>query len=848
MPTTPILVRDHITPGDRDPDGVHNDGQDELENALWQELPVVTTAGGTISVVLSDVQNFGRFLLTGTPGGAFNLEFAVVHRDLIVQNNSGQTATIQAVGGTDTVDLADGDQISVTIETDGDVHIVGGVGGGAGTYLALSDTPASFSGEAGKIPQVNLDETAIEFGDGAAIALKARYRGSVARNAADLTAQDYSGSGGDVITWDTDVIDTDSIHDVGSDTSRMTVPTGVTKIRLHASIRVEAFTTTNDATAQFSKNGSTLIGTGVYELRETGNSEFIQDMHSEVLIVVAADYFEVNMDTESDTDVTVATESRFELEIVEFEGAVDAPLAYIATSPKFKGAGIRRNSAQSLTASADSVINFDTLISDTRFNPGDTGGPQRFWLGLDFDFVDGDVTVGTDTIAETDHDFETGEGPFRLTTSGTLPAGLTTATDYWAIRVDADNFKPAVSRAAAIAGTAVDITAAAGGGTHTVDRQDFLVIPAGVSKVILRGHLDLNNTTGDILWRLQKEGSSFLGGWNVDNSSTGGLDLIEGVSSVISVSEGDRFNCMTNPGPGTGITTTASSNYVWFQIEVVETTLPLDFPGVTVHPKFKGALVVLGSDETAVDTTSGHFSAWDTERYDTDNFHDNSVNPSRLTIPAGLGITKIRLTGTYGLSLQDGDVANLTRFFKNGATVAELQGFRTQVSSSNDPVNNITSPVIEVVDGDYFEIETRGSADISITILATRSHFAIEVVETIEATLPPNDYPIFLEGVPTVSNLAWATIAARRVSFLDNFAGSVAECITAPSSEVIFDIDVEGTKIGDITFAASATVGTFDTTGATQEDVEIGERLSIDTPSDLFTGADFMITLKGFRT
>ncbi len=46
----------------------------------------------------------------------------------------------------------------------------------------------------------------------------------------------------------------------------------------------------------------------------------------------------------------------------------------------------------------------------------------------------------------------------RLTTTGTLPAGLSLATDYFVIVVDANNIKFAASLALAIAGTAVDIS------------------------------------------------------------------------------------------------------------------------------------------------------------------------------------------------------------------------------------------------------------------------------------------------------------------------------------------------------------------------------------------------------
>lgn len=55
----------------------------------------------------------------------------------------------------------------------------------------------------------------------------------------------------------------------------------------------------------------------------------------------------------------------------------------------------------------------------------------------------------------------------RLTTTTTLPAGLSLATDYYVIRVGDSTFKLATSYANAIAGTAINITDA-GTGTHTI--------------------------------------------------------------------------------------------------------------------------------------------------------------------------------------------------------------------------------------------------------------------------------------------------------------------------------------------------------------------------------------------
>ncbi len=78
------------------------------------------------------------------------------------------------------------------------------------------------------------------------------------------------------------------------------------------------------------------------------------------------------------------------------------------------------------------------------------------------------TTHAANTITKVAHGRLTGDGPVRLSNAGgALPAGYAAATDYYIIKVDADTIQLALTRTAAIAGTAVDISDN-GTGTHTL--------------------------------------------------------------------------------------------------------------------------------------------------------------------------------------------------------------------------------------------------------------------------------------------------------------------------------------------------------------------------------------------
>lgn len=80
--------------------------------------------------------------------------------------------------------------------------------------------------------------------------------------------------------------------------------------------------------------------------------------------------------------------------------------------------------------------------------------------------------AATDELHHVAHAYQTGDGPIRFTTTTTLPAGLALATDYFVVKVDADNFKVSSTLANAINTTPVVVNITdTGTGTHTATIQ-----------------------------------------------------------------------------------------------------------------------------------------------------------------------------------------------------------------------------------------------------------------------------------------------------------------------------------------------------------------------------------------
>lgn len=116
------------------------------------------------------------------------------------------------------------------------------------------------------------------------------------------------------------------------------------------------------------------------------------------------------------------------------------------------------------------VGNFETAIGAATYLEIKTldGTPATVLTAPADDFAATHLAGGVnETLTAALHGNYTGDGPFRLTTSGTLPGGEALATDYWFIRLGANTFQWAASRSDALDGIPV-LPTSAGTGVQTL--------------------------------------------------------------------------------------------------------------------------------------------------------------------------------------------------------------------------------------------------------------------------------------------------------------------------------------------------------------------------------------------
>ncbi|MGI9501544.1 MAG: hypothetical protein ACR2RE_00630, partial [Geminicoccaceae bacterium] len=125
------------------------------------------------------------------------------------------------------------------------------------------------------------------------------------------------------IPWQSQGYDTDAFWDVGQPT-RLTVPSGVTKVRLTANIEWQS--SPSAQLVQIRKNGGSVLGGGSVIIRgDGGYSNQMRNLISAVLPVIAGDWFELALYIGSSGELKSDHRTWFAVEVVETQDAANPP-------------------------------------------------------------------------------------------------------------------------------------------------------------------------------------------------------------------------------------------------------------------------------------------------------------------------------------------------------------------------------------------------------------------------------------------------------------------------------------------------------------------------------------------
>ena len=252
---------------------------------------------------------------------------------------------------------------------------------------------------------------------------------------------------------------------------------------------------------------------------------------------------------------------------------------------------------------------------------------------------------------------------------------------------------------------------------------------------------------------------------------------------------------------------------------------------------FKG--VLLRRSTNYVIPSSGAYTAipWETASYDTDSFWDGGT-PSRLTVPAG--VTRVRMMAN--LEWQTSPTNQLIEIRKNGTSVLGGGSFIVRGDGGySNQMRNITSAVMEVTPGDYFELMVYVGSSAEVKNL-DRTWICLEVVETADQQAPSLDISFTKTSTPSADEILHSQIFTRAVVLPVGLTGSQAYADVAATAATSLDLQKNGVSFGSIDFAIGSNAGTF--TNASEVSFAAGDRLSVIAPNPAdATLADLTIAL-----
>lgn len=225
--------------------------------------------------------------------------------------------------------------------------------------------------------------------------------------------------------------------------------------------------------------------------------------------------------------------------------------------------------------------------------------------------------------------------------------------------------------------------------------------------------------TDNALLRADGTGGVTAQGSAITVSDAGAITFPDGVRQTFNP---DGTNAGLNTGSQAGNPSAPSDGDLWYNSTT--SSLMARRNGVSTALGFSGAMVKKSADQTGANYTAATAVAFDAEVYDTDTYHDNVTNNTRLTVPvdgyyivgASIASTNVTFSVEAAFVIRKGGSAS----FDGAAAIAY------EVASANfQPFASLSTGPVSCTAGEYFEIYLNVSTDTSIDITAARTNFWI---------------------------------------------------------------------------------------------------------------------------
>ena len=143
-------------------------------------------------------------------------------------------------------------------------------------------------------------------------------------------------------------------------------------------------------------------------------------------------------------------------------------------------------------------------------------------------------------------------------------------------------------------------------------------------------------------------------------------------------------------------------------VRIVQSASSKKTTAAVLGHQFRGARVRKTSDDASADYTTETPMDFDVADFDTDTFW-SAGTPSRLTIPAGLGITYVDLTGQVISSASAAGAASWTSItqYTSADVVKKTVGQRVVPKDGATMTLAVSTGPLSVDDGDYFQLRYR---------------------------------------------------------------------------------------------------------------------------------------------